>query len=74
MSKGLTNREVAEKLIVSQRLVEYDLTNIHQKLRAKSRTKALTKATKYKLLDTIMLWLYISLSRSFPNQLIYLNH
>lgn len=55
MSKGLINREVAEKLIVSQRLVEYDSTNIYQKLKAKSRTKALTKATKYKLLDTIML-------------------
>lgn len=55
MSKELTNREVAEKLIVSQRLVEYNLTNTYQKLKAKSRTKALTKATKYKLLDTIRL-------------------
>jgi len=55
VSKGLTNREIAEKLIVSQRLVEYDLTNIYQKLKAKSRTEALTKATKYKLLDAIML-------------------
>ena len=54
VSKGLTNREIAENLIVSQRLVEYDLTNIYQKLKAKSRTEALMKATKYKLLDAIM--------------------
>lgn len=53
ISKGLTNREIAEKLIVSQRLVEYDLTNLYQKLKAKSRTEALMKATKYNLLDAI---------------------
>lgn len=55
VSKGLTNREIAENLIVSQRLVEYDLTNIYQKLKVKSRTEALMKATKYNLLDAIII-------------------
>jgi len=55
VSKGLTNKEIADSLLVSQRLVEYDLTNIYQKLQVKSRTEALMKATKYKLLDTISL-------------------
>lgn len=53
VSKGLTNKEISEKLMVSQRLVEYDLTSIFQKLQVKSRTEALMKAGKYKLLDFI---------------------
>ncbi|WP_042347365.1 response regulator transcription factor [Bacillus massiliigorillae] len=53
VSKGLTNKEISEKLIVSQRLVEYDLTSIFQKLKVKSRTEALMKASKYQLLDFV---------------------
>lgn len=53
VSKGLTNREIANHLLISQRLVEYGLTSIYQKLQVKSRTEALVKATEYKLLNTI---------------------
>lgn len=43
VSKGLTNREIAENLIMSQRNVEHNLTRIFNKLGVRSRTEAITK-------------------------------
>lgn len=50
ISEGLTNREIAEKLLVSQRAIEYTLTEIYNKLNVKSRTEALLKASRYSLI------------------------
>jgi two-component system, NarL family, competent response regulator ComA len=50
ISKGLKNREIAEELLLSQRSVEYCLTNIYKKLNATSRTDALMKAEKLKII------------------------
>jgi two-component system competent response regulator ComA len=50
ISEGLTNREIADRLLISQRAVEYSLTEIYHKLGVKSRTEALSKANKYSLI------------------------
>ncbi|WP_416150013.1 response regulator [Salipaludibacillus sp. HK11] len=50
ISDGLTNHEIAEKLLVSQRSVEYTLTDIYSKLEVRSRAEALSKAKKYALI------------------------
>lgn len=50
ISKGLTNKEISQELLLSQRSVEYSLTNIFSKLKVKSRTEALLKAKQYNLL------------------------
>lgn len=50
VSEGLTNREIAEKLLFSQRSVEYILTSIFNKLEVRSRAEALMKANKCALL------------------------
>lgn len=41
-----TNREIADKLIMSQRSIEYYLTQIYSKLNVKTRDKAVLKARK----------------------------
>lgn len=50
ISKGLKNREIADELLLSQRSVEYSLTNIYKKLKASSRSDALMKAEKLNLI------------------------
>jgi two-component system competent response regulator ComA len=50
VSNGYTNREISELLLISQRSVEYALTNIFNKLNVKSRTEALMKIKTYNLL------------------------
>ena len=44
ISKGLSNREIADKLFLSDRTVEYRLTKIYRKLGVKSRIEALNMA------------------------------
>ncbi|ELK47232.1 response regulator transcription factor [Halobacillus sp. ACCC02827] len=44
VASGLTNREIAQLLHMSQRSVEYTLTGIFNKLNVRSRTEALFKA------------------------------
>ncbi|WP_028783383.1 response regulator transcription factor [Thalassobacillus devorans] len=44
IAAGLTNREIAQKLHMSQRSVEYTLTGIFNKLNVRSRTEALLQA------------------------------
>jgi two-component system, NarL family, competent response regulator ComA len=50
IAKGKSNKEIAEKLIVSQRSLEYCLTNLFQKLNVKSRIEAVMKAKQLGLL------------------------
>ncbi|OES45686.1 response regulator transcription factor [Domibacillus iocasae] len=44
ISKGKSNKEIADSLLMSQRSLEYSLTNIFQKLNVKSRIEAAMKA------------------------------
>ncbi|MFL0498824.1 response regulator transcription factor [Priestia megaterium] len=44
IEKGATNKEIAQKLYVSQRTIEHRLTNIFQKLNVHSRLEAVSKA------------------------------
>lgn len=51
IAKGKSNKEIAEKLITSQRSLEYALTNLFQKLNVKSRIEAAMKAKQMGLLS-----------------------
>lgn len=51
VAAGLTNREIAETLHMSQRSVEYTLTGIFNKLNVRSRTEALYKAQEFGLVS-----------------------
>ncbi|WP_082233662.1 response regulator transcription factor [Halobacillus massiliensis] len=51
VASGLTNREIAQALHMSQRSVEYTLTGIFNKLTVKSRTEALFKAQEFGLIS-----------------------
>lgn len=51
IAEGLTNRQIAEALYMSQRAVEYALTRLFEKLGARSRTEALMKARQYGLIS-----------------------
>lgn len=56
VSKGLTNKEISEYIMLSQRSIEYSLTNIFEKLKVKSRTEALMKAKKYNLISPVSIY------------------
>ncbi|GGC93197.1 DNA-binding response regulator [Thalassobacillus devorans] len=51
IAAGLTNREIAQKLHMSQRSVEYTLTGIFNKLNVRSRTEALLQAQELGLIS-----------------------
>lgn len=51
VASGLTNREIAQSLHMSQRSVEYTLTGIFNKLNVRSRTEALFKAQELGLVS-----------------------
>lgn len=51
VAAGLTNREIAQQLHMSQRSVEYTLTGIFNKLNVRSRTEALYKAQELGLVS-----------------------
>jgi two-component system competent response regulator ComA len=50
IAKGKSNKEIAETLIMSQRSLEYCLTNLFQKLNVKSRIEAAMKSKQMGLL------------------------
>ena len=50
MSKGLNNREIAEKLVVSRSTVKFHVSSILLKLDASSRTEAVASAIERRLL------------------------
>lgn len=47
--KGLTNRAIAERLILSQSTIKFHVSNIFSKLGVSSRTEAVALAIKYKI-------------------------
>ncbi|MYL34200.1 response regulator [Pontibacillus yanchengensis] len=53
VSKGYTNKHIAQNLHMSQRSVEYTLTGIFNKLEVRSRTEALMKAKELGLISEI---------------------
>jgi len=51
LAKGLTNRQIADRLVVSEHTVHRHVTNILRKLALPSRTAAATHAVRSGLLD-----------------------
>ncbi|MCO6055360.1 response regulator transcription factor [Pseudomonas sp. MOB-449] len=47
VANGLTNREVAEKLCLSEKTVKYYMTNVMQKLHARNRVEAVTALRRH---------------------------
>lgn len=50
IAKGKSNKEIAEIVLMSQRSLEYSLTNLFQKLNVKSRIEAAMKAKRLGIL------------------------
>lgn len=51
ISRGKSNKEIATSMIMSQRSLEYCLTDLFHKLNVKSRIEAVMKARQLELLD-----------------------
>ena len=51
LSKGLTNREIGERLYISQGTVKAHTSNIFGKLGVRSRTQAVVRAREFGLLQ-----------------------
>lgn len=52
MAQGLTNKEIGEKLFITEKTVKNHLTNIFQKLGVSDRTQALLFAIKHNIVMT----------------------
>src|SRR5579883_448880 len=50
LARGLRNKEIASRLVVSERTVNFHLANIYQKLNVSGRTEALSKALEQGLI------------------------
>jgi DNA-binding NarL/FixJ family response regulator len=50
LARGLRNKEIAARLYVSERTVNFHLANIYQKLNVSGRTEALSKALEQRLI------------------------
>jgi DNA-binding NarL/FixJ family response regulator len=50
LARGMRNKEMATKLSVSERTINFHLTNIYQKLQVSGRTEALSKALEQRLI------------------------
>ncbi|MGI6605177.1 MAG: response regulator transcription factor [Firmicutes bacterium] len=53
VSQGLSNKEIADKLFISEKTVRNHLTNIFQKLGVSDRTQAVLFAIKHKLVQAL---------------------
>jgi LuxR family maltose regulon positive regulatory protein len=51
IAKGLSNKEIAERLVVSLRTVKWHASNIYGKLAVKNRTQAVAKARSLGILS-----------------------
>ncbi|GAA0407211.1 response regulator transcription factor [Paenibacillus motobuensis] len=52
VSNGSSNKEIASKLLMSQRTVEYNLTRIFEKLNVRSRSEAIVEARRLGLIHS----------------------
>ena len=52
MAQGLSNKEIGEKLFITEKTVKNHLTNIFQKLGVSDRTQALLFAIKHNMVIT----------------------
>ncbi|QSF45021.1 response regulator transcription factor [Paenibacillus tianjinensis] len=52
VSSGSSNKDIATKLLMSQRTVEYNLTRIFEKLNVRSRSEAIVEARRLGLIRT----------------------
>ncbi len=52
LARGMRNKEIAARLFVSERTVNFHLANIYQKLNVSGRTEALSKAIEQGLVTT----------------------
>lgn len=52
LARGMRNKEIARRLSVSERTVNFHLANIYQKLNVSGRTEALSKALEQGLITT----------------------
>jgi len=50
LSKGFTNRDIANRLFISPSTVKTHTLNIYQKLEVANRTQAIVKAKEYRLI------------------------
>ena len=50
LARGLRNKEIAARLFISERTVNFHLANIYQKLNVSGRTEALSKALEQGLI------------------------
>jgi DNA-binding NarL/FixJ family response regulator len=50
VTDGLTNKEVAQQLNLSERTVNFHLNNVYSKLQVSTRTEAVVYALRYNLL------------------------
>jgi two-component system, NarL family, response regulator LiaR len=50
LTKGLTNREIAEQLFVSENTVKTHINNIYSKLGVRRRTQAVSRAKELKII------------------------
>ena len=50
LARGMRNKEIASRLVVSERTVNFHLANIYQKLNVSGRTEALSKALEQGLI------------------------
>jgi predicted ArsR family transcriptional regulator len=48
LTHGLSNKEIANKLFVTEKTVKFHLTNIYRKSQVKSRTQFVVKMQQYK--------------------------
>ena len=51
MSEGLTNKEIAERLILGSATIKFHVSNILSKLHVTTRTEAVSLALKHKLVE-----------------------
>lgn len=54
LARGLRNKEIAARLVVSERTVNFHLANIYAKLHVSGRTEALSKALEWGLLSDMV--------------------
>ncbi|HRF97136.1 MAG TPA: response regulator transcription factor, partial [Aggregatilineales bacterium] len=52
MTQGMTNSEIAEKLVITQSTVKFHVSNILSKLKVSTRTQAVAYALQNRLFDS----------------------